>query len=98
MKTGVVIQFHAECGVGVIFVDSVIGERYFFYANKVISGPTPRVGAKVLFNVSPRQVYPGRLPYAQNITVLEEIEDGFEQLKKLSESLKGALTLAGGGQ
>ncbi len=96
MKTGVVIQFHA--GVGVIFVDSVIGERYFFYANKVISGPTPKVSAKVIFNVSPRQVHPGQLPYAINITVLEPEVDAFEQLTKLSASLKGALTLAGGGQ
>ncbi len=96
MKTGVIIQYHDERGLGVIFFPSALGERYFFYKNRIIGGGQPKVGAKVVFTVSSRPVRPGHMQYAQNITVLDEIENSFEQLTKLSESFKDML--AGGGQ
>ncbi len=96
MKTGLIIQFHEERQLGVIFVDSAIGERYFFFANKVIGGGKPKVGAKVIFSVAARPVQPGRMPYAINITIVEPTANAFEELTKISESLKGLSSLGGG--
>ena len=75
MKTGVVTQFHADKGVGTIYVPSVVGERYFFYQNKIVAGPMPRPGSKVMFYVSSTKIpKPGRLPYAENIIVMADDE------------------------
>jgi hypothetical protein len=69
MKRGVIATYNAEKGVGVIFVNSIVGEQYFFYGNRVVSGQPVR-GAQVIFKVSQKQPRPGQFPYASQIIVL----------------------------
>jgi hypothetical protein len=69
MKSGIISSWNEERGMGTILVEAVICERYFFYANKVVDGPQPTVGARVLFYVSNKQPRPGGLPYAEGIVI-----------------------------
>jgi cold shock CspA family protein len=69
MKTGTVTSYNAEKGVGVIYVNSVVGEQYFFYTNHIVSGQ-PSVGSQVIFKVSIKKSKPGQFPYAAQIIVL----------------------------
>ncbi len=75
MKSGIVASWNEEKGFGTILVPSVVGERYFFYANKIIGGPQPTVGARVFFHQSSKPVRPGQIPYAEGIVVVNEAQD-----------------------
>ncbi len=72
MKRGIITSFNRERGMGTILVEAVICERYFFYANRIVGGPQPTVGAQILFHVSNKQPRPGQLSYAEGITVLPD--------------------------
>jgi hypothetical protein len=80
MKTGIVTQFNEERGIGVIYVPSEIGERYFFYGTRIIAGPQPKAGDQAMFSVSPRAPRPGQLPYAEKITIMPKPTVGLEVL------------------
>ena len=95
MKVGIITSYNPEKTVGTIFVNSTIGERYFFYGSKVVAGPQPTVGAKVVFSVSPRQPRPGQLPIAVNITVVPKDAD-IAALKTLNQ--EGSATPKDGAQ
>jgi hypothetical protein len=68
MKIGTITSYNAEKGAGLIYVNSIVGEQYFFYRDRVISGE-PVIGAQVIFKVSWKPVRPGQLPYAAQIIV-----------------------------
>jgi hypothetical protein len=79
MKRGVIATYNAETGIGVIFVNSIVGEQYFFYSNRIVSGQ-PAIGAQVIFKVSTKQPRPGHFPYAAQIIVLPRVSAASEIL------------------
>ena len=78
MKNGTIIGYNQERQIGTIYVADVVGTRFFFFATRIISG-LPSVGAKVIFEVSGKQVKPGQLPAAKNIIVLPPETDSYEK-------------------
>jgi hypothetical protein len=68
MKLGIITSWNRGRGCGTIVSGN--NERYFLWSSKVISGPEPDFNYTVQFDIDPRPVKLGRLPFACNVTVL----------------------------
>ena len=80
-RIGIISSYHPTKFLGTIVVynEGEVVERYFFFGSRIVSGPEPTTGAKVRFEVSPKQPKPGQLPSAHQIEVLASAEQQIHQ-------------------
>lgn len=70
-RIGVLLSWHFTKQIGTIIDRSTEPpERFFLPGGRVVSGPEPKIGSIVMFDVEQRPSISGRLPVAINAEVL----------------------------
>ena len=70
MRTGYIQSLDPARRCGTIVSDR---DRFWYHADRIVKGlPNPEIGSKVIFEISPKPVQPGRLAVAIQIIILED--------------------------